>query len=73
MNQLGKSLIGIGLVLVVLGVLALVLPKHWRFFRLPGDIVVERPGMSFYFPIVSMILFSVVLSLVFWLVGVLRR
>ena len=37
--------------------------------RLPGDIVVERGNFSFYFPIVTSLVVSVVLSLVFWLLN----
>jgi hypothetical protein len=41
----------------------------WRWFgRLPGDIRIEREGFSFFFPIMTMIVISVVLSLVMWLV-----
>ena len=37
------------------------------FGRLPGDIVIERPGFRFYLPITTMLLISVVLSLLLWL------
>jgi len=37
------------------------------FFRLPGDIVIDRPGMKVFFPITTMIVISVVLSLIAWL------
>ncbi|HPC47568.1 MAG TPA: DUF2905 family protein, partial [Deltaproteobacteria bacterium] len=51
MRGLGTFLIGAGLVLVVLGVVFTMGggPLSW-LGRLPGDIVVERPGMRFYFP-----------------------
>lgn len=61
-------------VLVVVGVLLVVTGLLWPWvsrlplFRLPGDIVVERPGFRFYFPLVSSLLISVVLSAVLWLV-----
>jgi len=61
-----RSLIIIGLLIVVVGLL-------WPWVsqlpigRLPGDIVVERPGFRFYFPITTMIIFSLVISLVLWL------
>lgn len=45
----------------------------FKFGRLPGDIAVERNGVSFYFPIVTMLLVSAAATLVFWLVGALRR
>lgn len=61
-------------VLVVVGVLLVLTGLLWPWvsrlplFRLPGDIVVERPGFRFYFPLVSSLLISVVLSVVLWLV-----
>jgi hypothetical protein len=59
--------------LIAIGVLALVIGLAWPWlsklglFRLPGDIVVERENFTFYFPITTMIIISVVLSGVFWL------
>ena len=61
-------LITIGLVLVVVGLLWPWLAKL-GLGRLPGDIVVERGCFSFYFPIVTCLVVSVVLSLVFWLLN----
>lgn len=64
---MSRALILFGLVLVVVGLL-------WPYIgklglgRLPGDIVVERPGYSFYFPLMTSLLLSVVVSLVLWLV-----
>ena len=56
--------------LIVLGILFLVAALLWpllsRYFgRLPGDIVVRRPGFTFVFPIVTCLLLSLVLSLLF--------
>ena len=59
--------------LIVLGVLLLIAGLAWPWlrklglFRLPGDIVIERENFTFYFPITSLIVISVVVSLVFWL------
>jgi hypothetical protein len=61
-------LISIGLVLVAVGLLWPLLAKL-GLGRLPGDIVVERGNFSFYFPIVTSLVVSVVLSLVFWLLN----
>ena len=36
-------------------------------FRLPGDIVIERPGVRFFFPLMTMLLISATLSLIAWL------
>jgi hypothetical protein len=66
----GRALIILGLLLLVLGVLVSVgerLPI--RFGRLPGDIVIRGKNSAFYFPIVTCLLLSAVLSLIFWLIG----
>jgi hypothetical protein len=62
----GRILIGVGIVLVVAGVLV---TMGVRIGRLPGDVVVRGKNTVFYFPIVTCILLSVVLTLVLWLVG----
>ncbi|MGA2736287.1 MAG: DUF2905 domain-containing protein [Bryobacteraceae bacterium] len=64
---MGRALIAIGLLLVVLGLLVTIgekLPFHPG--RLPGDIYVRGKRASFYFPVVTCILLSVVLSLATW-------
>jgi hypothetical protein len=63
--DLRRILIVAGIVLVVLGLL-------WPYLtrlglgRLPGDIVIERDNFRFYFPLVTSILISVVLTALFW-------
>jgi membrane protein implicated in regulation of membrane protease activity len=69
MTEMGKCLVLAGIVLVVIGLLAQAGVFGW-FGRLPGDIRIERPNGSFYFPIVSMLVVSVLLSL---LVSLARR
>jgi hypothetical protein len=64
----GKTLIIIGIVLVVVGIVWLV-AERLGLGRLPGDIVIERDGMRIYLPFMSMLLVSIVLSLVVWLMG----
>ncbi len=66
MDQLGKSLVVFGLVIVVLGALLWLSGRHGGGL-LPGDIVVERKNIRFYFPVVTCLLLSVVLSLIAWL------
>lgn len=61
MADMGKWLVVAGVVLVLIGLLAQTGAFSW-FGRLPGDIRIERPNTSFYFPIASMLVISVVLS-----------
>jgi hypothetical protein len=62
-----RMLITVGLLLVIVG---LVWPWLQKFGigRLPGDILIERDGFRFYFPITTMIVISVVLSLILWII-----
>jgi membrane protein implicated in regulation of membrane protease activity len=67
MSDLGKWLVLVGVALVIVGLVAQTGALSW-FGRLPGDIRVERPNGSFYFPITSMVVVSIVLSVVLNLV-----
>ena len=67
-RSFGTWLVVGGIVLVVIGILANSGLLSW-FGRLPGDIRIERDNARFYFPVVSMIVVSVVFSLVLYLVG----
>ena len=64
-NQFPKLLIITGIVLVVVGLLWMFGGRFLNLGRLPGDIVVEKENFKFYFPVVTCILISVVLSLAF--------
>lgn len=65
---MSRALIVIGLVLVAVGLL-------WPFIgrlglgRLPGDISIQRPNFAFYFPIMTSLIISIVVSVVLWLVN----
>jgi hypothetical protein len=61
-----RVLILIGIAIVLIGLLWPWLSKL-GLGRLPGDIVVQRQGFSFYFPIVTCLIVSVIASLLFWL------
>jgi hypothetical protein len=74
MNDLGRLLIGIGLLLVVAGGLLLLLGRTgFPLGRLPGDISYRGKNVSVYFPLGTSILVSVLLSLVFYLLSRFRR
>ncbi|MFI5384483.1 MAG: DUF2905 domain-containing protein [Fimbriimonadales bacterium] len=74
MEQTGKVLVVFGLAIAVIGGLIWLGVFRWlRLGHLPGDIAVERPGYSFYFPITTMILISGLLMLISLLVASFRR
>ncbi len=69
MNPLAKFLVIGGIVMICAGVFYQL--GGWRFLhlgKLPGDIVVEKENFKFYFPVVTSIVVSVLLTLVFWLI-----
>lgn len=65
---MSRTLIVIGIMIVLIGVL-------WPWLRqlglghLPGDIVIERGNVKFYFPITTCVLISVVISLILWAIN----
>ncbi len=68
-DSLGKLLILFGVVLVLLGGLLLLGGKIPFLGRLPGDIVIRREHWSFYFPLTTSIVISILLTLLFSLFG----
>jgi hypothetical protein len=65
--QIGKTLIIFGLVLVAVGLLLSFTGKIPFLGKLPGDFRIEKENFTFYFPLGSCLLISLVLSLIFWL------
>ena len=61
-----KALIGLGLLLVLAGVLWPLLAKL-PLGRLPGDLVIDRPGFKVFAPFTTMIIVSLVISFLLWL------
>jgi len=67
MNELGKFLVFTGVALVVIGALLWSgVGKGW-LGRLPGDINYSKGNFSFHFPLVTCLLLSALLTLIFWL------
>jgi hypothetical protein len=74
MSDLGKLLVVIGAVAIVTGLALMLLGRaNVPLGRLPGDIVYRGKNSTFYFPLATSILVSVVLSVVMYLIGRLRR
>jgi hypothetical protein len=68
-NDLGRTLIVIGLVITLAGVVLLLAGRVPGLGRLPGDIAIHRGNWTFYVPIGTSIVLSVLLTLILWLVG----
>ncbi len=74
MLNLGKLIIVLGVVLVAVGLLFVLLARtQLPIGRLPGDIIYRRRNFTFYFPLVTSILLSIVLSLVFYFLSRIHR
>ena len=74
MQQLGRLLLAVGAMFIVIGALLYFgqnLP--FRLGRLPGDISYRGAHGTFYFPLVSCLVISIVVSLILWLINQLRR
>jgi hypothetical protein len=74
MFEMGKLLFGMGIALVVIGGIIMLLGRSGvPIGRLPGDILYKGKNTTFYFPLASSILISIVLSLLLFLIGRMRR
>jgi len=72
--DLGRILIFLGLVVIVVGVFFLLIGKtHLPLGRLPGDILYRGKNTTFYFPLATSILLSVILSVAIYVIGKLRH
>ncbi|ACH40351.1 hypothetical protein Gbem_3356 [Citrifermentans bemidjiense Bem] len=67
MPSLGKSLIILGLVIAAVGALFTFAGRFPWLGRLPGDIYVKKENFTFYFPLATSIIISLLLSLILWL------
>jgi len=64
MEGLGKILLIVGGIIIILGLL-LIFGQHIPFFgKLPGDIVIKKENFTFYFPVVTFIILSIVLTVI---------
>jgi len=73
-TEIGKMLLGLGLVIVAAGLVLMLLGRtNLPIGRLPGDILYRGKHTTFYFPLATSIVVSVVLSLVLYVVGRIRH
>jgi hypothetical protein len=68
-QHLGKFLIITGMVIVVLGGLLLLSGKVPWLGRLPGDIFIQKRNFTFYFPLATSIILSLIITVILWLLG----
>nr|CAJ74131.1 conserved hypothetical protein [Candidatus Kuenenia stuttgartiensis] len=68
-GSFGKVLMITGIILIIAGALFLFVNKIPFLGRLPGDIAVQKKNFSFYFPLTTCIIISIVLSIIMWLLG----
>jgi hypothetical protein len=68
-QHIGKLLLLLGIILAAIGALILLAGKVSWIGRLPGDILIQKKNVTFYFPLATSILVSIVLTLLFWLMG----
>jgi len=68
-QHIGKFLIITGIVIAAIGGLFLLSGKIPWLGKLPGDIVIERKNFTFYFPLATSILLSIIITFIFWLLG----
>jgi hypothetical protein len=74
LREVGKMLLLLGVLLAAVGAFLMLGPKlPFRLGRLPGDIVYQGRHTTFYFPIVTCVVLSVLITLISWLVGQFRR
>jgi hypothetical protein len=74
MAEVGRLLVIVGIALIVIGGIVMLLGRTGvPLGRLPGDILYRGKNTTFYFPLASSILISVVLSIVLFLLGRLKR
>ena len=70
MVEIGKNIIFIGIVIVIIGIVLTFSDKlPFSLGKLPGDIVYKKENTSFYFPITTSIIVSIVLSFLLYLFG----
>ncbi len=74
MEAIGKSLIFFGFLIMLIGFLFVFMEKlPFNIGKLPGDILIKRDNFTFYFPLTTSLLISVILSLIFILISKLSK
>jgi len=69
LHHIGRLLVIMGAIIAAAGLLLMLGEKLPWLGRLPGDIVVRKKNFTFYFPLATSIVISIILTLIFWLAG----
>jgi uncharacterized protein HemY len=72
MGELARAMILIGTVLIVIGLVMLVVPRVPFLGKLPGDILIKKERFTFYFPLATSIVISIIISLILYLINKFR-
>lgn len=72
MGEMAKIIIVIGVVLVLIGLIILFLQKVPFLGKLPGDILIKKENFTFYFPLSTSIVVSIIVCLILYLIGKFR-
>jgi len=67
MSDIGKTIISMGIVLVFIGIVMTMAGKIPGVGKLPGDILIKKENYSFYFPLTTCILLSIILSAIMYI------
>ena len=67
MQELGKIVGLIGVLLAIAGFTVWKFGSKFPVGRLPGDIIIQKPGFTFYFPVATCVLVSLILTAILWL------
>ena len=68
-EHIGRLLVITGIVIAVAGGLLILTGKVPWLGRLPGDIVIQKKNFTFYFPLATSIIISLLLTFIFWIIG----
>jgi uncharacterized protein HemY len=72
MGEMAKVMIFIGAVLIVVGLVILAVPRFPFLGKLPGDILIKKEQVTFYFPLATSIIISIIVSLILYLINKFR-
>jgi hypothetical protein len=69
MQNIGKALVIAGIVTIIVGAVLMMVGKVPWLGRLPGDIVIHKKSFTIYIPVVTCLIISIILTIIFWLIG----